>query len=145
MGNHDPGRLHGVHALCHDALCLIVERAGGFVEEDDSWLINESARNHQTLPLASGESSAPFRDDSVHAHGHVLDVAIESSHASGFPGVIYAQVAGTDNISIDIGGHEFARLKDDADLLAYFPDIERSKVVPVIENTSRLRLFKAQQ
>ena len=41
------------HVLLDDALALIVERAGGFVEDQNTWIGNEGAGNGNPLTLTA--------------------------------------------------------------------------------------------
>ena len=46
------------HVVLNDALALVVERTGGFVEDEDTRVADQRTRNRQALTLATGEGTA---------------------------------------------------------------------------------------
>ena len=55
VGNDEHGPSLGDvgHVALHDGLGFVVERAGGFVQDEDARIGEEGARNRKTLPLVA--------------------------------------------------------------------------------------------
>ena len=68
---HCPALGDFAHVLLDDALALVVERAGRFVEDEDPRVGNERARDRDTLALAAGKRGTAFADDRVVALGQL--------------------------------------------------------------------------
>ena len=57
------------HVALHDGLRFVVERAGGFVQDEDAGVGEQGARNGNALALATRETAALFAHHSVVAIG----------------------------------------------------------------------------
>ena len=53
------------HVLLDDPLAFIIERARGLVEDQNTRLAQERARNRDALALAARKAAAAFADDRV--------------------------------------------------------------------------------
>ena len=53
------------HVALHDGLALVVQRAGGLVEDQDARLGDERPGDCDSLALAAREAAALFTDDGV--------------------------------------------------------------------------------
>ena len=54
-----------LHVVLNDALAFIIERAGGFIENQDARIHDQRARNGDALALAAGKVGAALADTSV--------------------------------------------------------------------------------
>ena len=135
---------HLVHALGHGRLGPVVERARGLVEKHDPWLVDDRSRDHQALLLAAREAAPTLADVSVHAHRHRGDVVREARHGSGLPGFFDRARRGADDVSVDVGGEDAIVLQDDSELLPHETDVQRRKVLSVVEDRPLLGLLEAE-
>ena len=61
------------HVALHDRLALVVERAGGLVEDQDARVGEQRPRDRDALALAAGEARALLADHRVVALGQLAD------------------------------------------------------------------------
>src|SRR5580700_1615517 len=83
---NDKGRaaLHEVaKAMLNHRLALGVERACGFIENEDARVGEDGARDGQTLALASGELDTALADDGLITFGEALRELINTSDSAG--------------------------------------------------------------
>src|SRR5260370_28435579 len=57
------------HVVLNDALALVIERAGGFVEDQNAGIGHQGTGNRDTLPLTAREAAPSFADDRIVALG----------------------------------------------------------------------------
>src|SRR6266571_6172389 len=57
------------HVVLDDALTLVIERAGGFVEDQNAGVGHQGAGNRDALPLTAREAAPSFANDGVVALG----------------------------------------------------------------------------
>src|ERR1700736_4047276 len=53
------------HVVLNDALTLVIERAGGFVEDQNAGISHQGTGNRDALPLTARETAPSFTDDRV--------------------------------------------------------------------------------
>src|SRR6266567_832513 len=70
---YGPALAYLLHVVLDDPLALIIERARGFVEDQDAGVGDESARDCDTLTLTTGQAAAALADDRVVALGELED------------------------------------------------------------------------
>src|SRR5688572_1801804 len=75
--------LQGVEALLHQALGRGVERAGGFIEEQDRPVGEQRARDRQALLLPAGERDAALAERGIEALRQALDELERASLLAG--------------------------------------------------------------
>src|SRR5882672_7002397 len=75
VGDHEDGamRHQPIDRFLHEALGLGVERAGGFVEDEDRWIAQQRPGNRDALPLPAAEPRAALAEQRVIAFGEPHD------------------------------------------------------------------------
>src|SRR5216683_5836107 len=78
VGDHEDGamRHQPVDRFLHEALGFGVERAGGFVEDEDRWIAQQRAGNRDALPLPAAEPGAALAEQRSVAFGQPHDELI---------------------------------------------------------------------
>ena len=66
-----------LQGFLHEAFRFVVERGGGFVEDQDGGILVHGACNGQPLALAAGELGRVVSHHAVHAHGQAFDEGAE--------------------------------------------------------------------
>jgi len=74
----------------HGGLALGVERAGGFVEQQDARIAQQGAGERDTLPLAAGEAAATGSDGRV----ETLRQGVDEIGGGGMGGALDLEVGG---------------------------------------------------
>ena len=106
-------------ALGDDRLRAVVERAGGFVEEQDPRLVDDRAGDHQPLPLAARQRAAAFGHVGVHAHRHLrMSSARPACSAASHASSMRAR-RDADDVAVDLRRQHAAHLQHHAHLLAH--------------------------
>src|SRR6185369_9937204 len=144
VGDDDAGCLQALQAAADDLLGAVVERAGGFVEEEDARPVDHGTGDQDALLLAAGEGLGAFAHDGVHAHRHRFDVVLQTRRPGRFPGVVDAEVSTPYNVREDAPGHRPAALQDDADLAADGLEGETGDVLSIEVDGARGRFFEAE-
>ena len=69
MRDHQRGAIghQPLQRVLHQAFGLVVERGGGFVEDQDRRILEDRARDREALALAAGQQAAVFADARVQA------------------------------------------------------------------------------
>src|SRR5258708_38448388 len=90
-----------VERLFYFILGSVVEIGGGFIQNQDAWLVYENAGDLQPLPLSHGETQSAFADLALQPFGQTIQGVLESSgHGSalllfvGSGGAFVANVVG---------------------------------------------------
>ena len=121
VGDHEHGASRGdLREVLHDdVLALVVERARGFVEDEDARIEDEGARDGDALPLAAGEEAAALADEGVVLLREFLDEGVGAGEVRGGGDLFVGGVgAGDLDVLLDGAAEEHAVLEDDADLAA---------------------------
>ena len=95
--------------------------------------------------MAAGNISTSFTDDSLHLHGHLPDVVSNACRFRCGPGIIQCQIIDTDNVAVNIAGHQLSVLQHYAQLGPHRSCIHFRQVLPVIIHRTAQRFFKPQQ
>ena len=77
MRQHDAGDLQALEGGVHRLLGGDVEVAGGLVQHQNLRALVQSPRQQHALALAAGQGRAHVADQTVVAHGHTDDVAVD--------------------------------------------------------------------
>jgi hypothetical protein len=132
-------------AAAHCGLRLVIERAGGFVEEQDTRPLNVGACDQQTLALSAGEPASTFTNNGVHAHRHGLNIFVQTGCACRLPRIVNAQRSSADDVGEDIAVGDAAVLQHHIHLAAQRLRVDIVQIQTVEVNEARLRLLKAEQ
>ena len=98
---------------------LGVERAGGFVEDEDARVGQNGAGDGKALALAAGELDAALADDGVVGFGEALGEFVDAGDAAGEQKVVFGGLgAGKHDVFADGAVEEECVLKNDAELRA---------------------------
>ena len=75
VGDDDDGTTIGniAHIGLNDALTLVIERAGGFIEDQNTRAGDQRARNGDALPLPARKIGATLLDHRIIAERHAGD------------------------------------------------------------------------
>lgn len=67
MGDSEDGAAghQTVECFLNLLLCLCVDAARGFVQNENPWVVEDSTRDRDTLPLATGQRMAALTDDRI--------------------------------------------------------------------------------
>src|SRR5262249_30160137 len=67
MRNHQDSASSGdpLHVCLDDSLALIIEGAGGFIEDQDARVSDERSSNRDTLPLSARQARSALTNDSI--------------------------------------------------------------------------------
>lgn len=107
----------GFQGFLHDALALIVQSAGGLIENKNARILQEYSRNGETLLLTAGELHAPLADIRVltirQFHNEIMSIGIPGRLNHFFPGSIRPAV---ENVIHDCSGKEIDVLLHDTDI-----------------------------
>ena len=146
MRNHHAGAAHGVQRLRDLLLRLVVQRAGGLVEQQELRLRRDGPGDHQPLLLPAGDPAAALGYHRIHTHGHGADVVGDARLFRRVPRLVDGEAGRSENdVGINVALEQAALLHDGADLPAQGAEIETLDVLVVVVDRSLLRLFKAQQ
>ncbi|MNY39797.1 hypothetical protein D3C86_1745000 [compost metagenome] len=117
--DHAAAPANGLHVLLDDLLGLVVQGAGGFVEDEDAWIAHQRPGDGDALTLAAGQRSAVFTDDGVVAFRQLKDELMGTGHSCGIEHRLEgsARVAQR-NIFADAAVEQHAVLQHHADLPA---------------------------
>src|SRR5215470_2332083 len=121
VGDHEhrPALEHGPHVLLDDALGLVVERAGGLVEDEDAWIGDERPGDRQPLPLTAGERGAALADDGIVALRQLQDEVMSArERCCGDDAVHLHPRIGQRDVVAHRAIEQDVLLQDDADLSA---------------------------
>ncbi len=100
----------------------------------------------KSLSLPTGQPAATFGNNSVHTHGHVLNIISKPHCTSRSPGIINGQIPrGSDDIGKDISTHELCILQHHPNLTTDHTDIYAGQFLAVIKDGSRFLDFKAKK
>ena len=132
MGDDDSRHFQAVETVRHDGLGAVVEGAGGFVADDDRGLHGKGLGNQDALPLAARDVRAALADHGLHLHRHLADLVGDARRLSSRPCVVQRQIAGADDVAVDVPGHQLAVLQHDAHLRAHRREVEIGEVLPVV-------------
>ena len=128
----DEGRaaLHEVaEAVLDHRFGLGVERAGGFVEDEDARVGEDGAGDGETLTLAAGELDAALADDGVVLLGEALGELVYAGDAAGFHELLFGGVGtAEEDVFADGAVEEEGLLQDDAELLAITAEADGGEV-----------------
>ena len=85
VGDDDRGApLHQpIQRLLHKLFRFTVQRAGGFVEQENARVFEDGARDRQPLPLTTAQFDTPFPDDGVIAIGRLHNKGVSIGRLSG--------------------------------------------------------------
>jgi hypothetical protein len=64
------------------------QRGCGFIQHRQVWIVIESARNTDALPLSAGETNAPIANDSIKPFGPRADHGLQSCQANRAPSLL---------------------------------------------------------
>ena len=107
------------HSMGDRLIKNVAKRLAALVREDDMTARFSGDKFGIILTdLLSREEATAFADRCMHAHGHALNILVQSRHASRFPRVVDGEPRRADDIGIDVAAHDLAVLHHDADLLA---------------------------
>ena len=114
-----------------------VERAGGFVENEDARLGKKGAGDGEALALAAGELDAALADDGVVGFREALGELIDAGGAAGKEKLLFGGVgAGEEDVLADGAVEEERVLQDDAELRAEGVEVDVRKVDTVDEDAA---------
>ena len=81
--DHDPRAVERAQLFVHSTLGRGVERAGGFVQDQQRRLAQQRARQRQALALSARQRRAAVREHRVVAHRHLLDRVVQACEPAG--------------------------------------------------------------
>ena len=114
-----------------------VERAGGFVEDEDARLGQQGAGDGQPLALAAGELDAALADDGVVGFGEALGELVDAGGAAGKEKLLLGGVGAREHDVLADGAVEEKRLlKHDAELRAVGVQVDMRKVDIIHQNAA---------
>lgn len=136
----------GVESLLHQYFGFGVERAGGFVEQQQRCVLQDRAGDRDALALATGETGAAFAEKSSITVRQAVD---EDVHQSRSRGGHHFRIAGGGAAVADVfqgvGREDHRILRDDGDFLAQVVQREVADVLAVEANAARRDVVKTQQ
>ena len=137
--------MHFLKTPGHNCLGTIIQSTGCLIQQKNRGTVRQCTGNQETLPLPTGYITAAFTDHRIHAHGHLLDVFIDTRPLGCQPGILHGQCACTNDIRKDIPRHQLPVLQNHAHLGTHRNYIQLGQILPIIIDGSRLWLFKPQQ
>ena len=146
VGDDDAGAAHAVQGLGHLLLGLVVQGAGGLVEQQDPGLRGHGPGDHQPLPLAAGDAALALGDHGVHPHGHGPDIVGHPGQLRRLPGVVHAEVGGGDgDIGEDVPLEQAAVLGHHAHVPPQGVEVQAAHIPAVVVDGPLLRGLEAQE
>lgn len=121
MRDDDGGAVFGelLEGFLDDILALVIEGAGGFVEDQDRRVLKEDAGDRETLLLAAGELDAALTDIGVIAVRKFHYEVVSIGELGGFDYLFAGRAGFAVAYVLDDGsGEEVDVLLDDTDLIA---------------------------
>src|SRR5467141_5194359 len=91
MGNeeHRASPAHLREIMLNNGFGLVVERTGGFVEDEDTRVADQRTRNRQALTLATGEGTAVLAHRGIVAFGQLQDELVRASEFGGLDNALH--------------------------------------------------------
>ena len=146
VGDDDDGAAahDRAHVALDDALALVVERRGRFVEDEDARIGDQRAGDGDALALAAGEIGAALLDDRVVALRQLGDELV----GAGEPRRLHHQRArrggiGQRDVLVDRAVEQHVLLQHDADLAAQPGRVELGDVDAVEHHLAGVRAVEA--
>src|SRR3954453_511703 len=106
VSDDNPGDVQIFQRITNDGLGSIVERAGRLVEQQDARTPRYGSRDHDALPLPSGERAHAFGHLGQQAHRHRVDVVFYAREPGGFPDLIERQPKSAADVLVDVSVRE---------------------------------------
>ena len=80
VGDYDDGAVFHqiVYGFLHHFFGLVIQRAGGFVQNDHGGIFYKSARNGQTLFLPAGEKNPAFPNFRIQLFGQAAHKLVQA-------------------------------------------------------------------
>src|SRR5262245_42038573 len=103
---------------------MVVECAGGFIEQQYAWPMDERTSNHEPLALSAGQCIGPLGNNGVHTHGHRFNVTVQAGKPRSFPSPLEGQLRAAADVLVKAAGNELSVLEDDSQLATNGDDIE---------------------
>ena len=126
------------------SLCLIIERARRLIKEENAWFAYNGPGNHQTLSACPPERPPPpsLRIVCIPI-GIFTNVVIPARRAAFFPGVVYGQLFGADDVGKNISAEQRAILQDNPDLAANRCYVESLSILATRSTPPRRWVFQS--
>lgn len=100
---------------------LRVERTGGFVEDENSWALQERAGNRQSLALTAGQPTAALSDLGLVAVGEFLDGIVDLGQFCRLDDALEGGMrVGGKQVVVESTGEKHGLLRDDTEVVAQF-------------------------
>ena len=126
-----------VEAGLNHGLGLGIERAGGFVEDEDAGLGEQGAGDGEALALAAGELDATLADDGVVGLREAQGELVDAGRGAGADELVFGGIgAGEEDVLTDGAVEEEGVLKDDAELGAIAVEVDCGEVFAVDGDTA---------
>src|SRR5262249_45606930 len=123
-----------------------VQRARGFIEQQNGRLPHQRARQGQTLLLSAGDRRAPIDERRVVTERHRHDVIVDTSELRRLDDRIERQRGIRGRAGLPDGGTDRSEvLVHDAELLAHGAQVELAEIDAIVEDASGGWLVQAQQ
>src|SRR5258706_6185068 len=127
------------HVLLDDSLALVVERAGGLVEDQDPWAGSKRSRDGNALTLTAREQDAPIADRRVIALRQLEDELVRSRQGGGFDDALHRHCrVGERDVVADRPVEEEILLENDADLTSQPRDVDHREIDAVDQDPPAL-------
>ena len=97
VGYHHTGDGQLIKASRHHGLTVVVEGAGGLIEDQQAGLSHQGSGNCNPLALSTGECSASIGNHRLHAHWHGTDVIRQSCQHCCMPSLVFLNHGTTGN------------------------------------------------
>ena len=133
-------RIRSPKAALDHGLGLGIERAGGFVENEDARLGQQSARDGEALPLAAGELDAALADNGVVALGKAFGELIHARGTAGKEELLITGIGAREQDVLADGAVEEKRLLQHyAQLRAEGVQVDRGQIHIINQHPARRR------
>src|SRR5690606_9533969 len=117
--DHGHNALQLVHRPGKLLSSLLVQIAGGFIEDQYAWALEQCPCNRDTLALPAGKTDATFADFSLIALGQRFDVVMNFRHAAGGDDVVEARMRlRGQQVVVDRPGEQDRLLRNDTEIAA---------------------------
>ena len=118
-------------------LCFRVHAGGRLVQNKDFWIVQNRARNRDTLPLAAGKPLPPLADLRVVAVGELQQKLVTVGGFGRAHDLVHRGVGlGVSDVVADRAGKEIRFLQDDAELPAKILPLDVANVHAIDQDAS---------